>query len=90
MIRLPRAVEERAMQMVRSSDGSDLSQADDLVVDHNRSKQHWVEFNEELLDYIRQKMDLVERSEAWSRVKKLFRNLERTTNVTYRCWSSMG
>ena len=65
LIRLPRAVEERAMQMMRSSEGSALSPADALVVDHYRSKQHWVEF-----------MDLVERSEAWSRVNKLFRNLE--------------
>ena len=32
LIRLPRAVEERAMQMVRSSEGSALSPADALVV----------------------------------------------------------
>ena len=46
------------------------------MVDHYRSKQHWVEFNEDLLDETAQGMDLVERSEAWSRVNKLFRNLE--------------
>ena len=40
LIRLPRAVEERAMQMVRSSMGSALSPADALVIDHYRSKQH--------------------------------------------------
>ena len=34
LIRLPRAVEERAMQMVRSSEGSALSPADALLVDH--------------------------------------------------------
>ena len=76
LIRLPRAVEERAMQMMRSSEGSALSPADALVVDHYRSKQHWVEFNDDLLDDKAQGMDLVERSEAWSRVNKLFRNLE--------------
>ena len=66
LIRLPRAVEERAMQMVRSSEGSALSPADALVVDHYRSKQHWVEFNDDLLDDTAQGMDLVERSESWS------------------------
>ena len=75
LIRLPRAVEERAMQMVRSSENSALSPADALVVDHYRSKQQWVEFNDDLLDDTAQGMDLVERSEAWSRVNKLFRNL---------------
>jgi len=34
-----------------------------------------VEFNDDLLDDTAQGMDLVERSEAWSRVNKLFRNL---------------
>ena len=54
-----------------------MSPADALVVDHYRSKQHWVEFNDDLLDDTAQGMDLVERSEAWwSRVNKLFRNLE--------------
>ena len=64
------------MQMVRSSEDSALSPADALVVDYYRSKQHWVEFNDELLDDTAQAMDLVERSETWSRVNKLFRNLE--------------
>ena len=76
MIRLTRAVEERAMQMMRSSEGSALSPADALVVDHYRSKQHWVEFNDDLVDDRAQGMDLAERSEGWSRVNKLFRNLE--------------
>ena len=76
LIRLPRAVEERAMQMKRSSEGSALSPADALVVDHYRSKQHCVEFNDDPLDDTAQGMDLVERSEDWSRVNKLFRNLE--------------
>ena len=65
------------MQMVRSSEGSALSPADALVVDNYRSKQHWVEFNGDLLDEKAQGMDLVERSEALSRVIKLFRNLEK-------------
>ena len=72
LIRLPRAVEERAMQMMRSSEGSALSPADALVVALHHSKQHWVEFNDDTA----QGMDLVERSEAWSRINKLFRNLE--------------
>ena len=64
VIRLPRAVEERAMQMVRSSEGSALSPADALVVDHYRSKQHWVEFNDDLLDTQPEGIDLIERSVA--------------------------
>ena len=53
-----------------------MSLADALVVDHCRSKQHWVEFNDDLFDDTAQEMDLVESSETWSRVNKLFRNLE--------------
>ena len=34
-----------------------------------------MEFNDELLDDTAQGMDLVERSEVWSRVNKLFSNL---------------
>ena len=76
LIRLPRAVEERAIQMGRRSEDSGLSPADALVVDHYRSKQHWVEFNDDLLDDTAQGMDLVERSEAWRKVNNLFRSLE--------------
>ena len=76
LIRLPRAVGERAIQMVRSSEDSALSTADALVVDHYRSKQHWVEFNDDLPDDTAQGMDLVERSEAWRKVNNLFRSLE--------------
>ena len=50
LIRLPRAVEERAMRMMRSPGGSVLSPADSLVVDHYRNKQHWMEFNEVLIN----------------------------------------
>ena len=88
LIRLPRAVEERAIQMVRSSEDSALSPADALVVDHYRSKQHWLEFNDDLLDDTAQGMDLVERSEAWRKVNNLFRSLENNDNVRCR-WSSL-
>ena len=77
LIRLPRAVEERAMKMMRNPERSPLSAADALAVDHYRSKQHWVEFNDDLLDDRPEGIDLVERSEAWSRVNKLFRTLEK-------------
>ena len=77
LIRLPRAVEERAMKMVRNPERSPLSAADALAVDHYRSKQHWVELNNDLLDDRPEGIDLVERSEAWSRVNKLFRTLEK-------------
>ena len=77
LIRLPRAVEERAMKMVRDSERTPLSAADAMAVDHYRSKQHWVEFNDDLLDDRPEGIDLVERSEAWSRVNKLFRTLEK-------------
>ena len=76
LIRLRRAVEERAMKMVRNPERSPLSAADALAVDHYRSKQHWVEFNDDLLDDRPEGIDLVERSEAWSKVNKLFRSLE--------------
>ena len=77
LIRLLRAVEERAMKMVRNPERSPLSAADAMAVDHYRSKQHWVEFNDDLLDDRPEGIDLVERSEAWSRVNKLFRTLEK-------------
>ena len=90
LIGLPRAVDEWAMQMMRSSEGSALSPADALVVDHYRNKQHWVEFNDDFLDDKAQGMDLVERSEALSRENKLFRTLEKVTDVPRRWSSSNG
>ena len=77
LIRLPRAVEERAMKMVRNPERSPVSAADAMAVDHYRGKQHWVEFNDDLLDDRPEGIDLVERSEAWSRVNKLFRTLDK-------------
>ena len=84
LIRLPRAVEERAMQMMRSSGGSVLSPADALVVDHYRSKQHWVEFNDDLRNDTLEGIELLERSEAWSRVKRLFRKLEKDDQCAFQ------
>ena len=78
LIRLPRAVEERAIQMVRSSEDSALSPADALVVDHYRSKQEWVEYNDDLILDTSQDIDLLDRSEAWSMVNE---NLRKTANV---------
>ena len=60
------------------------------MVDHYRSKQHWVEFNDDLLDDKAQGMDLVERSEAWSRVNKLFRNLENDYQCALQMVALMG
>ena len=77
LVRLPRALEERAMKMMRNPEGTPLSAADALAVDHYRSKQHWVEFNDGLLDDRPEGIDLIERSEAWGRVNELFRNLEK-------------
>ncbi|ABB35101.1 hypothetical protein [Synechococcus sp. CC9605] len=64
------------MKMMRKPEGTPLSAADALAVDYYRSKQYWVEFNDDLLDDRPEGIDLIERSEAWSRVNKLFRNLE--------------
>ena len=47
------------------------------MVDQYRNKQHWVEFNDDLLNDTPEGIDLLERSEAWSRVKLLFRKLEK-------------
>ena len=52
------------MRMLPSSEGTALSPADALVVGHYRSKQHWVELNDELLDDTPQGIELVEPSEA--------------------------
>ena len=60
------------------------------MVDQYRNKQHWVEFNDDLLNDTPEGIELLERSEAWSRVKLLFRKLEKTTNAPYRVSSSMG
>ena len=66
------------MQIVRSSEASALSPADALVVDHYRSKQEWVEYNDDLILDTSQDIDLLDRSEAWSIVNE---NLRKTANV---------
>ena len=76
--------------MVRKPESSPLSSVDALAVDHCRSKQHWLEFNDDLFDDQPEGIDLVEWSETWSRVKKLFRNFKKTTNAICRWSSSMG
>ena len=65
------------MRMMRSHGGSVLSPADSLVVDQYRNKQHWVEFNDDLLNDTPEGIELLEHSEAWSREKRLFRKLEK-------------
>ena len=63
------------MQMVRSSESSALSPADALMVDHYRSKQHWVEFINALSTTHRKGWIWSNAQRPWSRVNKLFRNL---------------
>ena len=46
--------------MMRSPGGSVLSSADSLVVDHYRNKQHWVEFNDDLLNDKPEGIELLE------------------------------
>ena len=60
------------------------------MVDHYRSKQDCVEFNDDLFDDTAQGMDLVERSEAWSRENMLFRNLEKDDQCALQVSSSKG
>ena len=63
------------MKMVRNPESSPLRAVDALAFDHYRSRQHWVEFKEEVLDTRPVRIDLVEHTEAWSRVNKLLSNL---------------
>lgn len=74
VIRLPRAVEERATRVIRSSEGC-LNAADALVVHHYRCKHRWVEFNDDLVDDTPQGIELVARSEAWQRVQTTFQSI---------------
>ena len=52
--------------------------ADALAVHHYRHKHHWVEFNDDLVDETPVGLELVERSETWTRVEKVFRRIDRT------------
>ena len=75
LVRLPRSIEERAMSLKRSPDGS-LSATDALVLHHYRNKHQWEEFNDDLVDKTTEGIDQVERSEAWTRVRTTFRRIE--------------
>ena len=77
------------MRMMRSPGDSVLSPADSLVVDPYRNKQHWVEFNDDLLNDTPEGIELLERSESWSR-EGSSANLKKMTNAPYRRSSSMG
>ena len=77
LIRLPRAVGEQAMLVMLRLQGSLLSPTDALVVHQYRSKQRWVEFNDDLVDGTPEGTELVERSDAWSWVRRMFRRLEK-------------
>ena len=59
LIRLPRAVEEQAMRVMRKRQGSLLNPSDALVVHQYRSKQHWVEFNDDLVEGTPEGIELV-------------------------------
>ena len=74
LIRLPRAVEERAMRVIRTSEGV-LNASDALVVHQYRNKHHWVQFNDDLIDETPEGIDLVERSDDWSRVRTTFKRM---------------
>ena len=54
-----------------------LSPTDELVVHQNRSKQHRVEFNVDLVDGIPEGIEIVERSDAWSWVRRMLLRLEK-------------
>lgn len=74
LIRLPRAVEERAMRFSRNPEGH-LNTADSLDVHHYRYKHHWVEFNDNLIDETPAGIEMVERSESWLRVREMFQTI---------------
>ena len=74
LIRLPRAVEERAMRVTKNAEGC-LTAAESLDVHHYRHKHHWVEFNDELVDESVAGIEIVERSDAWMRVREVFQTI---------------
>ena len=76
LVRLPRAVEERAIRALRRTDGC-MSAADALVVSHYKSKHHWVEFIDNVVDHKPDGLDLVERSETWTEVRTMFEAIEK-------------
>ena len=52
--------------------------AEALAVNHYRHKHHWVEFNDDLVDETPVGLELVEQSETWTRVEKVFRRIDLT------------
>ena len=60
------------MLVMRMPHGSLLELTDPLVVHQYRNKHHWVEFNDYLVDGTPEGMELVERSDSCSRVKRMF------------------
>ena len=74
MIRLPRAVEERAMRVMRNPEGC-INASDALAVHHYRHKHHWVEFNDDLVDEAPEGIEMVERSDTWMRIRAVFQNI---------------
>ena len=75
LIRLPRAVEERAIRITKHCDKC-INATDALDVHHYRHKNHWVEFNDDQVDETPEGMKTVERSEDWGRVRLMFRRIQ--------------
>ena len=74
LIRLPRGVEERAMRVAKSPEGC-VDPAEALDVHNYRHKQHWVEFNDDVVDEKTKDIELIERLETWMRVRAVFHNI---------------
>ena len=74
LIRLPRAVEERAIQMTQDPERC-MNAEDVLTVHHYRHKHNWVEFNDDLISGTTDGLDLVERTDAWDKVRTMFRSI---------------
>ena len=75
LIRLPRAVEERAIRITKHCDKC-INATDALDVHHYRHKNHWVEFNDDQVDETPEGIETVERSEDWRRVRLMFRRIQ--------------
>ena len=76
LIRLPRSVEERAIQLMQSPEQL-LNAQDALTIQHYRAKHQWVEFNDDVVDDNDPAMALVERSEVFDQISNVFRQIEK-------------
>ena len=76
LIRLPRSVEERAIQLMQSPEQL-LNAQDALAIQHYRAKHQWVEFNDDVVDDNDPAMALVERSEVFDQISNVFRQIEK-------------